>query len=275
MKQLTMTEHGHSPFEDEVRKLKTPVCKAFRKGSKIVPVSFRPKGRLAAKEQVAKAFPKTIAQHRGAILAAAKPLVNAKPKRVAVLFSGGPAAGGHNVIVGVKQALGKRSMLLGVRNGPKGLLAGDLFEIREKELQQLVNTGGFDFLGTDRTKIKTDEQLSQVRAVCVKYNLDAIIIVGGDDSNTNAAVLAEHLFSGIKPGRPESGVQVIGVPKTMDGDLQYAKLLPISFGFDTATRIYAELAGNILQDTRSSRKYWHFIRLMGRSASNVALEVAL
>ena len=135
------------------------------------------------------------------------------------------------------------------------------------------NTGGFDFLGSDRTKIKTDEQFAKVKKTCVDNKLDAIVVIGGDDSNTNAAVLAELLFSGVKADG--SGVQVIGCPKTIDGDLQIGDLLPISFGFDTATKIYAELAGNILQDTPSSRKYWHFIKLMGRSASHVALEVAM
>ena len=128
-------------------------------------------------------------------------------------------------------------------------------------------------LGSDRTRIKSAEQFAQVRETCIRHNLDAIVVVGGDDSNTNAAVLAESLFTGVKADG--SGVQVIGVPKTIDGDLQVGDLLSISFGFDTATRIYSEMVGNILQDTSSSLKYWHFVKLMGRSASHVALEVAL
>ncbi len=112
-----------------------------------------------------------------------------------------------------------------------------------------------------------------MRKTCLDHDLDAIVVVGGDDSNTNAAILAEYLFRGVK--KDGRGVQVIGVPKTIDGDLQIGDLLPISFGFDTATRVYAELTGNILQDTPSSRKYWHFVKLMGRAASHVALEVAL
>ena len=169
--------------------------------------------------------------------------------------------------------LGAGNTLFGVKPGPKGLLQGNLFEITDADVDAIINTGGFDFLGTDRTKIKTDEQFQQVKDTCVKHNLDAIVVIGGDDSNTNAAVLAEFLFKGVKADG--SGVQVIGVPKTIDGDLQIGDLLPISFGFDTATKIYAEVAGNILQDTRSSLKYWHFIKLMGRSASHVAIEVAL
>jgi pyrophosphate--fructose-6-phosphate 1-phosphotransferase len=194
-------------------------------------------------------------------------------KRVAVLFSGGPAAGGHNVVCGLKRVLGAGNTLFGVKAGPKGLLKGSLFEITDANVDFILNTGGFDFLGSDRTKIKSDEQFAQVRETCIKHQLDAIVVVGGDDSNTNAAVLAESLFTGVKADG--SGVQVIGVPKTIDGDLQIGDLLSISFGFDTATRIYSEMVGNILQDTSSSLKYWHFVKLMGRSASHVALEVAL
>ncbi|MEF8707198.1 MAG: diphosphate--fructose-6-phosphate 1-phosphotransferase, partial [Candidatus Accumulibacter sp. UW27] len=146
-------------------------------------------------------------------------------------------------------------------------------EITDANVDFIINTGGFDFLGSDRTKIKSDEQFAQVRETCIRHELDAIVVVGGDDSNTNAAVLAESLFAGVKADG--SGVQVIGVPKTIDGDLQVGDLLAISFGFDTATRIYSEMVGNILQDTSSSLKYWHFVKLMGRSASHVALEVAL
>ncbi len=186
---------------------------------------------------------------------------------MAVLFSGGPAAGGHNVIVGLIKVLGKDNKLFGVQGGPKGLIDGKLFEIKEEDILQVINTGGFDFLGSDRTKIKTDEQFAAVKKTAKDFQLNGIVVVGGDDSNTNAAILAELLY--------DEGVQVIGVPKTIDGDLQMGDMLPISFGFDTATKIYAEMVGNILQDTPSSRKYWHFIKLMGRSASHVALEVAL
>lgn len=187
-------------------------------------------------------------------------------KRVAVLFSGGPASGGHNVVWGLFEAL-RGNTLFGVKAGPGGLLKGDLFEITETALSRVKNLGGFDFLGTDRTKIKSDEQLETVKRVVAEYCLDAIVVVGGDDSNTNAFVLAEFL--------KDVGCVVVGVPKTIDGDLQVPGKLPISFGFDTATKIYSEMVGNILQDTRSSLKYWHFIKLMGRSASHVTLEVGL
>jgi pyrophosphate--fructose-6-phosphate 1-phosphotransferase len=136
-----------------------------------------------------------------------------------------------------------------------------------------MNTGGFNFMGTDRTKIEKPEDIDKVKTVCREQNIDAIVVIGGDDSNTNAALLAEKLFFDVK--EDGSGVQVIGVPKTIDGDLQLGDELPISFGFDTATKIYAEKVGNLLRDTSSSLKYWHFVRLMGRSASHVTLEVAL
>ena len=188
-------------------------------------------------------------------------------KRVAVLFSGGPAAGGHNVLLGLAKYLGQKNQLFGVRRGPKGLINGDLFEISLDLLQSVQNGGGFNFLMSDRTKIKTEEQFLSVEAVVKKFKLDAIVIIGGDDSNTNAAVLAQRLLN--------LNCSVVGVPKTIDGDLQVGSHLPITFGFDTATKIYSEMVGNILQDTASSVKYWHFVKLMGRSASHVTLEVGL
>ncbi len=142
----------------------------------------------------------------------------ARDKRIAVLFSGGPAPGGHNVVAGLKRILGEQNLLFGVKAGPKGLLQGSLFEVTEKNVSVIMNTGGFDFLGSDRTKIKTDEQFFQVKKTCIDNKLDAIVIVGGDDSNTNAALLAEYLAADVK--EDGSGVQVIGVPKTIDGDLQ-------------------------------------------------------
>jgi pyrophosphate--fructose-6-phosphate 1-phosphotransferase len=274
---LTKMEKHSSIFEDCIRKLDVPICAAFKTGGSIAPVAFEGGAdTITTKDTPAvnAKFPQTSSASGNKILfgkgKSSSPL---KGKRVAVLFSGGPAAGGHNVVAGLKKILGKDNTLLGVNGGPKGLIDGKLFEITDEAVATVLNTGGFDFLGSDRTKIKTDEQFASVKKTCIDNNLDAIVVVGGDDSNTNAAILAEILFSGVK--KDGSGVQVIGVPKTIDGDLQIGDLLPISFGFDTATRIYAELAGNILQDTPSSRKYWHFIKLMGRAASHVALEVAL
>lgn len=276
--QLTSQGKNQSLFENEIRRLAVPMAKVFDHqgqagacGFEAAAVSLPKRSGEAA---VATAFKNLYPVNKDVVLkAGGKPAAGIKGLRVAVLFSGGPAAGGHNVLVGLKKALGKDNQLLGIKSGPKGLLEGQLFEISEDALTKVVNTGGFDFLGSDRTKIKTDEQFAQVKKTCRDHRLDALVVVGGDDSNTNAAMLAEFLYSQIHDdGR---GVQVIGVPKTIDGDLQVGTLLPISFGFDTATKIYAEMVGNILQDTPSSRKYWHFIKLMGRSASHVALEVAL
>ncbi|MFA5928669.1 MAG: diphosphate--fructose-6-phosphate 1-phosphotransferase, partial [Candidatus Margulisiibacteriota bacterium] len=271
-KTLTAMECQHSLFENAVREMPVPVCEVFLADEKIKACGFRvrPASLKSRKDavQVKKYFAQSSAAHNDQILEGISTYDEMpQDKRIAVLFSGGPAAGGHNVVVGIFKALGKNNTLLGVKAGPKGLLNGDLFTITENDIKRIMNTGGFDFLGSDRTKIKTDEQFQKVKAVCKENDLNAIIVVGGDDSNTNAALLAEYLYA--------DGVQVIGVPKTIDGDLQIGDLLPISFGFDTATKIYAEMVGNILQDTPSSRKYWHFIKLMGRSASHVTLEVAL
>lgn len=273
---MKMEKHS-SIFENEVRKLEIPTCSVFGDSKNPKPVAFEESNEtLSTKDsdKVNKAFENIVAASQNKVLSANGTNANAlKGKKVAALFSGGPASGGHNVIAGIKKILGNDNTLLGVKAGPKGLLEGNLFEVTDKDIENISNTGGFDFLGSDRTKIKTDEQFLQVKKTCVDNDLDAIVVIGGDDSNTNAALLAEYLSKDIKADG--SGVQVIGVPKTIDGDLQIGDMLPISFGFDTATKIYAEMVGNILQDTPSSRKYWHFIKLMGRSASHVAIEVAL
>ena len=275
--QLVKMEKHNSIFESAVRALPLPVCAAFGDAAKPQAVAFANTDRVLStkdSDSVAKSFPNSVQASGNAVLASSGATKNMpQGKRVAVLFSGGPAAGGHNVVCGLKRVLGPGNVLFGVKPGPKGLIKGNLFEITDAGIDSVINTGGFDFLGTDRTKIKTDAQFNHVKETCIKHNLDAIVVIGGDDSNTNAAVLAEYLFKGVKADG--SGVQVIGVPKTIDGDLQIGDLLPISFGFDTATKIYAEMVGNILQDTRSALKYWHFIKLMGRSASHVTMEVAL
>jgi len=277
VEQLVQTEAHRSIFESAVRQLPLPVCAAFGSPGNPRPVGFSNTSRVLAtrdSDGVRAQFPHSVTASGNVVLTSSgASSAAAQGKRVAVLFSGGPAAGGHNVVCGLKRVLGAGNTLFGVRAGPKGLLKGALFEITDANVDFILNTGGFDFLGSDRTKIKSKEQFAQVRETCIRHNLDAIVVVGGDDSNTNAAVLAESLFSGVKADG--SGVQVIGVPKTIDGDLQVGDLLAISFGFDTATRIYSEMVGNILQDTSSSLKYWHFVKLMGRSASHVALEVAL
>ena len=209
-------------------------------------------------DRIAEIFPKTVAKSRGIVLEAVSlgDLAPVRGKRVAVLFSGGPAAGGHNVLAGLSAALGPDNLLFGIRRGPKGLINGDLFEIVKDNIHSIMITGGFDFLGTDRTKIKSAQQFEKVKETVVKNRLDGLIVVGGDDSNTNAAFIAEYLES--------EGVNcsVIGIPKTIDGDMASGSYLAISFGFDTATKIYSELVGNLNQDAASAGKYYHFVKLM-------------
>lgn len=193
------------------------------------------------------------------------------PRRVAVLFSGGQAPGGHNVITGLYDALvssEKDSRLLGFLDGPAGLLEGRYLELTEELLKPYRNQGGFDLLGSGRTKIETQEQFERVAALSDELKLDALVIIGGDDSNTNAALLADYLAV---RGKKSS---IIGIPKTIDGDLRGGGL-EASFGFDTATKSYSETIGSIQRDCLSAKKYTHFIRLMGRSASHITLECAL
>lgn len=272
---IAATSGKHSLFEEASRKLPVAVCSVFLDDSgKIRPAAFKETDTLLTckhHEHTLETFPLTTGKHRNVLLEATVP--TAPPtitgKRVAVLFSGGPAAGGHNVLAGLKAVLGTDNTLLGVRRGPKGLLTGDLFEIACNQVEDIINTGGFDFLGTDRTKIKTPQQFEKVKETVARNKLDGLIIVGGDDSNTNAAFIAEYLE------REGLSCSVIGIPKTIDGDLAVGKYLPISFGFDTASKVYSELVGNLTQDAASAVKYWHFVKLMGRTASKITLEVAL
>jgi pyrophosphate--fructose-6-phosphate 1-phosphotransferase len=195
----------------------------------------------------------------------------AKPLTVGVLLSGGPAAGGHNVIAGLFDGLKKgssESKLIGFLNGPGGLVDDKHMEISADLMNSYRNTGGFDMIGSGRTKIETQEQFEKALVTATSHGLDAVVIVGGDDSNTNAAVLSEYFAS------KGASISVVGVPKTIDGDLKN-EWIETSFGFDTATKLYSELIGNICRDAASGRKYWHFIKLMGRSASHIALECAL
>jgi len=194
-----------------------------------------------------------------------------KKQVVGVILSGGQAPGGHNVVSGLYDALkatNKENILLGFKNGPSGLIEDDFIEMSDEFINQYRNTGGFDIIGSGRTKLETEEQFAIATEVCKKHGITAIVIIGGDDSNTNAAVLAEYFAA------HQTGVQVIGCPKTIDGDLKNDDI-ECSFGFDTATKTYSELIGNIERDANSAKKYWHFIKVMGRSASHVALECAL
>lgn len=195
----------------------------------------------------------------------------AKKQVVGVILSGGQAPGGHNVISGLYDALkatNKDNVLLGFKGGPDGLLKNDYVEFDDAFIDAYRNTGGFDIIGSGRTKLETKEQFAIVAENAKKNGLTAVVIIGGDDSNTNAATLAEYMAAN------NTGIQVIGCPKTIDGDLKNEDI-EASFGFDTATKTYSELIGNIERDANSAKKYWHFIKVMGRSASHVALECAL
>ena len=192
-------------------------------------------------------------------------------RNVGVILSGGQAPGGHNVIAGLYDALkqaNSANKLYGFLGGPSGIIEGKYVEFTDSFIDKYRNTGGFDIIGSGRTKLETEEQFRSSLEVCKKLNLSAVVIIGGDDSNTNAALLAEWFVAN------NAGIQVIGCPKTIDGDLKNEQI-EISFGFDTATKTYGELIGNILRDANSAKKYWHFVKIMGRSASHVALEAAL
>ena len=195
----------------------------------------------------------------------------AKKQVVGVILSGGQAPGGHNVICGLYDALkatDKENVLYGFKGGPSGLLEDDYVIFDDAFIDAYRNTGGFDIIGSGRTKLESEEQFAVVADVCKKHGITALVIIGGDDSNTNAAVLAEYFAA------KNAGVQVIGCPKTIDGDLKNEDI-ECSFGFDTATKTYSEIIGNIERDSKSAMKYWHFVKVMGRSASHVALECAL
>ena len=194
-----------------------------------------------------------------------------KQMNVGVILSGGQAPGGHNVICGIFDAVKKlnpENKLYGFLMGPGGLVDHNYKELTAEIIDEYRNTGGFDMIGSGRTKLEKEDQFEKGLEIIRELNIKAVVIIGGDDSNTNACVLAEYYAA------KNYGVQVIGCPKTIDGDLKNDQI-ETSFGFDTATKVYAELIGNIERDCNSARKYWHFIKLMGRSASHIALECAL
>lgn len=221
-------------------------------------------------QKIKKLFPNTYGK-KEIILTNGKNTSKTKKQVVGVILSGGQAPGGHNVICGLYDALksaNPQNELYGFKGGPKGLLNDNYLVFDDEHINQYRNTGGFDILGSDRTKIETEEQFKIITEVCNKHNINALVIIGGDDSNTNAALLAEYFAAN------NTGIQAIGCPKTIDGDLKNEDI-ECSFGFDTATKTYSELIGNICRDSISAKKYWHFIRVMGRSASHIALECAL
>ena len=220
-------------------------------------------------EDIEKLFPNTY----GMPLVEFEPADSANNAKmnVGVILSGGQAPGGHNVISGLfdeVKKLNPDNRLYGFLMGPGGLVDHNYIEITAENLQAYRNTGGFDMIGSGRTKLEKEDQFEKGLEIIKKLDIKAVVIIGGDDSNTNACVLAEYYAA------KQYGVQVIGCPKTIDGDLKNDQI-ETSFGFDTATKTYSELIGNIERDCNSARKYWHFVKLMGRSASHIALECAL
>lgn len=194
-----------------------------------------------------------------------------RPWKIGVVLSGGQAPGGHNVIAGIFDAMNKADpagILYGFKGGPSGLINDEVTEITAETVNRFRNTGGFDMIGSGRTKLESESQFEHSLQTCRRHGIEGIVVIGGDDSNTNAAVLAEWFR------QKKAGITVVGCPKTIDGDLKNEHI-EASFGFDTAAKTYSELIGNIAKDANSARKYWHFIRLMGRSASHIALECAL
>jgi pyrophosphate--fructose-6-phosphate 1-phosphotransferase len=232
-------------------------------------LSFEKKDAPAVKPEIGKLFPKTSDQPL--VFAKKGSAQNFPPLKIGALFSGGQASGGHNVLAGLYdalKALNSQSRLFGFLDGPSGIIHNKSIELTADKLDPYRNQGGFDLLGSGRVKIETGQQLESTLKTAQDLALDGLVIIGGDDSNTNAAFIAEYfLQQGCRTG-------VIGVPKTIDGDLQNEHVA-ISFGFDTASKIYSELIGNIARDALSSKKYYHFIKLMGRSASHITLECAL
>ncbi|MFC0878355.1 diphosphate--fructose-6-phosphate 1-phosphotransferase [Saccharicrinis sp. FJH2] len=224
---------------------------------------------VADPEEIAKLFPNTYGMP---LLTFESGSVREYPvMNVGVILSGGQAPGGHNVISGLfdgLKALNPDNKLYGFLGGPSGLVDHSYMELTAEIVDEYRNTGGFDIIGSGRTKLEEEKQFDKGIEICKELGINALVVIGGDDSNTNACVLAEYY------SQKEAGIQVIGCPKTIDGDLKN-EMIETSFGFDTACKVYSELIGNIMRDANSAKKYWHFIKLMGRSASHIALECAL
>ncbi len=226
---------------------------------------------IADQKEIERLFSQTYGQGEVSFVPGKNPASMKSPLKVALVLSGGQAPGGHNVVAGLYDGLKKlnsKNSLRGYLGGPSGLLENKYIEITDKLLAGYRNTGGFDIIGSGRTKLESAEQFEAVAKNLKSAGITTLVVVGGDDSNTNAAVLAEYFKGNHIP------IRVIGCPKTIDGDLKNEQI-EISFGFDTATKVYSELAGNVGRDCLSAKKYWHFIKVMGRSASHIALEVAL
>jgi diphosphate--fructose-6-phosphate 1-phosphotransferase len=260
---------AHSQLEDHRRFFKPRLPSTLAGSFKTVVGEAR--GAMGDKEKIQALFPKTYGKPTLSFEAADEDEVPARPLRVGVVLSGGQAPGGHNVIAGIFDFI-KRfhadSVMVGFKNGPHGIFTGNYLEIDDELMDKYRNMGGFDIIGSGRHKIHDDKQFADSLRFCTELRLDGLVVIGGDDSNTNGAVLAEYF------AEKGSMTSVVGAPKTIDGDLKVQPFIPVSFGFDTACRTYAELIGNVAADAASSQKYYHFVRLMGRSASHITLEAA-
>ncbi len=229
-----------------------------------------PTSAVADAEELKTIFSATFGQPIAKIVKGKNPNAN-KAINVGVILSGGQAPGGHNVICGIYDGLkagNKNSKLFGFLGGPSGIVQNEYLEFTNDIIDEYRNTGGFDIIGSGRTKLEDEAQFEEAIKVCNALDITAVIIIGGDDSNTNAAIMGDYFK------KQNTGIQVIGCPKTIDGDLKNEHI-ETSFGFDTACKTYSELIGNIQRDANSAKKYWHFIKLMGRSASHIGLECAL
>ena len=243
---------------------------ALEGGANVKVVEGKPTTAVADAKKIKALFPATYGSPEVTFKKLAKKAA-VKPVNIGVILSGGQAPGGHNVIAGIFdgiKSLNKNSKLYGFKKGPDGLVKNEYMELTAKIIDAHRNTGGFDMIGSGRTKLETVAHFEAARKNCEALGISALVVIGGDDSNTNACLLAEYYKSNKIP------INIIGCPKTIDGDLKNEHI-EASFGFDTACRVYSELIGNICRDANSAKKYWHFIKVMGRSASHIGLECAL
>ena len=259
-----------SPLQKARAAYKVKLPKSLKNGAKVEIITGKNTESVNDQEKIKKLFPNTYGMP---ILEFKKS--NAKtehsPVNIGVVLSGGQAPGGHNVIAGLFdgiKSINVKSKLYGFLGGPGGLIDNKFMEITKEFLADYRNTGGFDIIGSGRTKLELPKQFDKAAKNCKELDINAIVIIGGDDSNTNACLLAEYYCAKNIP------IQVIGCPKTIDGDLKNEQI-ETSFGFDTACKVYSEMIGNLQRDANSAKKYWHFIKLMGRSASHITLECAL
>ena len=259
-----------SALETERLKYQPKLPPVLRNGANVAIVEGDVTTAVADADRIAKLFAKTFGGAKLTFSDSEKTAAD-KPLNVGVILSGGQAPGGHNVIAGLFdgiKSINADSKLFGFLNGPDGLVKDAAVEITADFLAAYRNTGGFDIIGSGRTKLESQEQFEIGKANCEKRGITNLVVIGGDDSNTNAALLAEYYAA------TNAGINVVGCPKTIDGDLKNEQI-ETSFGFDTCCRVYSELIGNIQRDANSAKKYWHFIKLMGRSASHIGLECAL